>query len=73
MSWFCLDRQRSAGKDYDFKGKKLVVKELKHSDDFKDIDIALTSAGAGISKEFADYNYQIWRNHDRQLQRFSLR
>ena len=35
-------------------GKKLVVKELKHNDDFKDIDIALTSAGASISKEFAD-------------------
>jgi aspartate-semialdehyde dehydrogenase len=45
--------ERSAGKVYDFKGKKLVVKELKHGDDFKDIDIALTSAGAGISKEFA--------------------
>lgn len=44
---------RSAGKEYEFKGKKLVVKELKHGDDFKDIDIALTSAGAGISKEFA--------------------
>lgn len=43
---------RSAGKEYEFKGKKLVVKELKHGDDFKDIDIALTSAGAGISKEF---------------------
>lgn len=45
---------RSAGKEYEFKGKKLVVKELKHNDDFKDIDIALTSAGASISKEFAD-------------------
>ena len=45
---------RSAGKEYDFKGKKLVVKELKHNDDFKDIDIALVSAGGGISKEFAD-------------------
>ncbi len=45
---------RSAGNEYEFKGKKLVVKELKHGDDFKDIDIALTSAGAGISKEFAD-------------------
>ena len=44
---------RSAGKVYDFEGKKLTVKELKHGDDFKDIDIALTSAGAGISKEFA--------------------
>jgi aspartate-semialdehyde dehydrogenase len=45
---------RSTGKEYMFKGKKLVVKELKHGDDFKDIDIALTSAGASISKEFAD-------------------
>ncbi len=44
---------RSAGNEYEFNGKKLVVKELKHGDDFKDIDIALTSAGAGISKEFA--------------------
>lgn len=45
---------RSAGKKYTFKGKTLVVKELKHNDDFKDIDIALTSAGGGTSKEFAD-------------------
>jgi aspartate-semialdehyde dehydrogenase len=44
---------RSAGKEYEFRGKKLTVKELKHNDDFKDIDIALTSAGAGISKEYA--------------------
>jgi aspartate-semialdehyde dehydrogenase len=44
---------RSAGNEYEFKGKKLTVKELKHNDDFKDIDSALTSAGAGISKEFA--------------------
>jgi aspartate-semialdehyde dehydrogenase len=44
---------RSAGNEYEFKGEKLKVKELKHGDDFKDIDIALTSAGAGISKEFA--------------------
>ncbi len=43
---------RSAGKKYDFKGKQLIVKELRHGDDFKDIDIALTSAGAGISKEY---------------------
>ncbi|MBZ4676058.1 MAG: aspartate-semialdehyde dehydrogenase [Anaerophaga sp.] len=45
---------RSAGKKYAFKGKDLVVKELQHNDDFKDIDIALTSAGAGTSKEFAE-------------------
>jgi aspartate-semialdehyde dehydrogenase len=44
---------RSAGNVYNFKSQKLIVKELKHNDDFKDIDIALTSAGASISKEFA--------------------
>lgn len=44
---------RSAGTEYEFKGKKYTVKELKHNDDFKDVDIAFTSAGAGISKEFA--------------------
>lgn len=45
---------RSAGKEFEFKGKKLVIKELKHNDDFKDIDIAITSAGGGTSKEFAE-------------------
>ena len=44
---------RSAGTMYEFNGRKLTVKELKHNDDFKGIDIALTSAGASISKEFA--------------------
>ncbi|MCQ2232763.1 MAG: aspartate-semialdehyde dehydrogenase [Paludibacteraceae bacterium] len=44
---------RSAGTTYEFKGKKYTVKELKHNDDFKGVDIAFTSAGAGISKEFA--------------------
>ena len=44
---------RSAGKTYTFKGKQITVKELKHNDDFKGIDIALTSAGASASKEFA--------------------
>jgi len=45
---------RSAGRVYDFKGQKLTVKELKHNDDFKSIDVAFTSAGAGTSKEFAE-------------------
>jgi aspartate-semialdehyde dehydrogenase len=44
---------RSAGTSYNFKGKTVTVKELKHNDDFKGIDIALTSAGASTSKEFA--------------------
>jgi aspartate-semialdehyde dehydrogenase len=46
--------KRSTGKEYTFKGKKLVVKELQHNDDFKGIDIALVSAGASTSKEYAD-------------------
>lgn len=46
--------RRSAGKEYEFKGKKYIVKELKHNDDFKNIDIAFTSAGASTSKEFAE-------------------
>jgi aspartate-semialdehyde dehydrogenase len=45
---------RSAGSGYEFRGKSIIVKELKHNDDFKDIDIAFTSAGAGTSKEFAE-------------------
>ncbi|MDD4759369.1 MAG: aspartate-semialdehyde dehydrogenase [Bacteroidaceae bacterium] len=43
---------RSAGRKYSFKGKEYTVKQLAHNDDFKDIDVAFTSAGAGISKEF---------------------
>ena len=45
---------RSAGRKYTFKGKELEVKLLQHNDDFKDIDIAFTSAGAGTSKEFEE-------------------
>ncbi len=45
---------RSAGSVYTFKGKEIVVKELQHNDDFKGVDIAFTSAGAGTSKEYAD-------------------
>lgn len=45
---------RSAGSVYEYKGKKITVKELKHGDDFKGIDIVFTSAGAGTSKEYAE-------------------
>lgn len=44
---------RSAGRTYNFRGKDIVVKELKHNDDFKGVDIAFTSAGAGTSREYA--------------------
>jgi len=43
---------RSAGKTYSFRNKVLTVKELRHDDSFKGIDIALVSAGASVSKEF---------------------
>lgn len=46
--------ERSAGKKYSFKGKEYEVKLLQHNDDFKDIDVAFTSAGGGTSKEFAE-------------------
>ena len=45
--------KRSAGTQYLFRGEKITVKELQHNDDFKGVDIAFTSAGAGTSKEFA--------------------
>ena len=45
--------ERSAGRKYVFLGKEVEVKLLQHNDDFKDVDIAFTSAGAGTSKEFA--------------------
>ena len=45
---------RSAGKTYKFKGKEISVQELKENDDFKGVDIALTSAGGGTSLKFAD-------------------
>ncbi len=44
---------RSAGRVYTYKGKQYTVKELKHNDDFKGIDIAFASAGAGTSREYA--------------------
>ena len=45
--------ERSAGRTYSFRGKDIAVRLLKHGDDFRDIDIAFTSAGAGTSREFA--------------------
>ena len=46
--------KRSAGTTYRFRGEDIVVRELQHNDDFKDIDVALCSAGASTSKEYAD-------------------
>lgn len=45
---------RSAGNRYLFRGREYEVKELKHGDDFKNVDIAFVSAGASVSIEFAN-------------------
>ncbi|MEY4485308.1 MAG: hypothetical protein RL693_2760 [Verrucomicrobiota bacterium] len=49
-----LASARSAGKTMKFKGEDVVIKELT-PDSFAGVDIALFSAGGGISKEFAPY------------------
>lgn len=45
---------RSAGSEYEFRGKKVTVELLSHDSDFSGIDIAFTSAGAGTSQEYAE-------------------
>lgn len=47
-----LASARSAGKTLPFKGKEIAVKELTE-ESFDGIDIALFSAGGGISKQYA--------------------
>jgi len=47
-----LASARSAGKKVEFKGQTYTVEELTH-DSFKDVQIALFSAGGSISKEYA--------------------
>jgi aspartate-semialdehyde dehydrogenase len=47
-----LASPRSAGKELPFRGRQITVTELTR-DSFAGIDIALFSAGGGISKEFA--------------------
>jgi aspartate-semialdehyde dehydrogenase len=43
---------RSAGNEMEYKGKKIPVQELTH-ESFSGIDVALFSAGASVSREFA--------------------
>jgi len=47
-----LASQRSVGKEVEFQGSKVKV-ELLTKDSFEGVDIALFSAGAGVSKEIA--------------------
>ena len=46
-----LASARSAGKKMTFRGEEITVEELTH-DSFGDVDIALFSAGGGISLEY---------------------
>ncbi len=46
--------ERSAGRTYRFRDKDCVVRRLEKNDDFRDVKIAFTSAGAGVSMEFAE-------------------
>ena len=46
--------ERSAGKTYLFKGKEHTVRLLQHDDAFKGVDIAFTSAGASVSRAYAE-------------------
>ena len=47
-----LASARSAGKTMTFRGEEIVIRELTH-ESFEGVEIALFSAGGGISKEFA--------------------
>ena len=47
-----LASPRSAGKRLSFRGQEIVIEELT-ADSFEGVDIALFSAGSGISKKFA--------------------
>ncbi len=44
---------RSAGRTYTFRGRETEVRLLQHNDDFRGVDIALVSAGASASREYA--------------------
>ncbi|MDE6374303.1 MAG: aspartate-semialdehyde dehydrogenase, partial [Alistipes sp.] len=46
--------ERSAGRSYRFRDKEIPVRLLQHNDDFRGVDFALVSAGAGTSREFAE-------------------
>ncbi|MBI1317485.1 MAG: aspartate-semialdehyde dehydrogenase [Candidatus Hydrogenedens sp.] len=49
-----LASERSAGQELTFKGETLKVETLRE-DSFKDVDVALFSAGGGTSKHFAPF------------------
>ncbi len=46
--------ERSAGRSYRFRGQDITVRLLQDNDDFRGVDFALASAGAGTSRAFAE-------------------
>ncbi|MBQ6764565.1 MAG: aspartate-semialdehyde dehydrogenase [Paludibacteraceae bacterium] len=46
--------ERSAGRTYVFQGREHTVQLLQHDDAFKGVDIAFVSAGAGVSRAYAE-------------------
>ena len=46
--------ERSASKKYTFCGKEYEVQLLQHNDAFRGVDIAFVSAGAGVSRAYAE-------------------
>ncbi|MBR4779592.1 MAG: aspartate-semialdehyde dehydrogenase [Bacteroidaceae bacterium] len=46
--------ERSAGRTYSFRGRDVKVQLLQEGDDFRGVDYAFVSAGAGTSRTFAD-------------------
>lgn len=55
VNGLCLfGSKRSAGNIYTFRGKHIKVQELQHGDQFRETDIVFTSAGASVSKEYAE-------------------
>ncbi len=46
--------ERSAGKEYPFKGQNIKVELLEHGSLFENTDIAFVSAGASVSEQYAD-------------------
>jgi aspartate-semialdehyde dehydrogenase len=52
-----LASARSAGKQAEYNGQKITIEELGE-DSFKGVDVALFSAGGGISKKYAPFAVQ---------------
>ena len=46
--------ERSAGTTYEFEGRQYEVQLLEHNDAFKGVDIAFVSAGASVSRAYAE-------------------